>query len=67
MFGLIIGAVGKMKEELKELEQENERITSQLNDIAFINEIKGIEKDEFWSRIFELVDNEIEQERLSNQ
>ena len=56
-----------MKEELKELEQENERITSQLNDIAFINEIKGIEKDEFWSRIFELVDNEIEQERLSNQ
>lgn len=56
-----------MKEELKELQKDNELIRNQLNDIAFVNGMEGEELDEFWGRILNLIDNEIEQERFCNE
>ncbi len=54
------------KEELKELQQEEERLRSQLDNIAFVNHIENKELDEFWTAITQLIDNQIELEKYCN-
>lgn len=56
-----------MKEEIKNLQQENERIRNEIKEIMFINNFDTKEKDELWTKILNLIDNEIEQEKYCNQ
>ncbi len=57
-----------MEQEYKDLQEEGERIRKNIEDfILFVNHIEGEERDEFWTLIMELVNNEIEQEKFCNQ
>lgn len=48
------------KEEIKGLETEEELIRNQIDQIMFINEFSPEEIDELWTRINQLIDNQIE-------
>jgi len=53
--------VTEKEREFKALVKENDRICNQINNILDDFNFKE-SKDDIWSRIYELVDNEIEQE-----
>lgn len=62
--GVVIDA--NREERLKELYEEEERIRKQINDICFINCMNEKEKDELWTLILNLIDNQIEIEKDCN-
>lgn len=53
--------------EFKSLEEENNRLTTQINSIMEANHFSPLQKDELWTAIQQLIDNEIEQEDYCNQ
>ncbi len=52
--------------EFRELQKENQQITTSINAIMLENNFDSLQKDELWTLIMKLSDNEVEQEEYCN-